>query len=395
MIDQLNNALKHLDARVLPDMDKFNGEVGENLTKYFTRFESYCAQKFKGKRYLWINELEKNLDTKTSDALKTLRQFDDDYEDVKRKLLNWYKDQSDARKVKTRKKFERARPLPQESMFAYSSRLESLYKVAFPNHSVEESTSLVQQFKNTVPKPMRKIVKSEIINRKMKDKKVLWSKVQKLARIYDVEGSEEDKDQEKKIGKPVDVVINLKETPKQYSNPRENIQHNQHSHFKGQHESRYNSHFGQTRPFHRPNYNSGAISKYFPRENNNRFSHPTRFSRPPNPQLALRCKICNWFGHESVNCPKRLGQCFKCGENDHFIANCPNTNFNQRRGYSISPEYNRDNFKGQRSTSQHNFYRNQRQQNSNFYNSNRFQRNWTPNQHDSNWNQHLNSKPPA
>ena len=83
---------------------------------------------------------------------------------IRKKLINWYKDEKEIRKAKARKKFQQARPKSGESYFAFSNRLENLFNIAYPRHVPKTSNTLVYQFKAAVSKPMKQILDSEMMS---------------------------------------------------------------------------------------------------------------------------------------------------------------------------------------------------------------------------------------
>lgn len=142
--------LKRLDNRSIPKQEPFHDEAGQDLNRYLVRFEEYCTNTFKGNRYLWIVELERNLQGRVLEGFRSLRDYEDDYEDVKSKLLTWYTNNKELRRKKAKKRFQNARPKPKESMYLFSTRLEGLYKLAFPKHDITQSKTLLNQFKKVV-----------------------------------------------------------------------------------------------------------------------------------------------------------------------------------------------------------------------------------------------------
>ena len=348
--------LKKLDSRKVPELDKYNESTGQDLVKYLHRFEDYCQETYRGKPYLWVTELERHLSGKTLETFTCLRSFDDDYHDIKKKLISWYRQEEDIRKVRARTKFENARIKNGESMYNFSSRLEQLFKVAYPKLNFKQSNKLIYKYKESVPRQMKEILNSQIMNLKMREKKISWKQIQKCSRIYDLDISmlkikdDSDSDHSRK-----EIIINLskpdkKEMKKLDSN--NNIEFNQPPR-KYNAVNQINRYQQRFYPEHRGsqgnnNYRFQNISLYNP--NANHFSNFERstFQRQQAPTMndAKKCTVCYKFGHTYINCRKRLGECFLCGERNHFVRQCPRTinspNFQLRsRGKSFSPQKNR------------------------------------------------------
>ena len=189
----LAKILKKLDMRPVPQFDHFDEDSGQNLRSYLQKFETYCKENFKGKSYLWTSELERHLKGQTLRNFKLLRDFDDEYEDVKVKLMRWYKDEKGIRKANAKRKFENAKPVANESFFTYSSRLEKLYKQAYPKHDVERSSTLIQTFKRGVSKQLRNILNKEIRELRIANKKLTWNRIQMCTRFFDLQLLEKEK----------------------------------------------------------------------------------------------------------------------------------------------------------------------------------------------------------
>ena len=130
----------------------FSEDSGQDLVKYLERFEEYCSDSFKGRKYLWIGELERQLKGKTLHGFKAIRDFDDSYEEMKAKFMKWYAADRELRKNKAKLKFKNAKPKSGETLFLYSTRLEGLYKKGYSSQKVDTSKTLMDQFKRTAQK---------------------------------------------------------------------------------------------------------------------------------------------------------------------------------------------------------------------------------------------------
>ena len=84
------NVMSKLDNKKVPLQEKIDESSGQTLKKYLVKFESYCKSNFKGNQDFQIGELDRHLTWKTWDAFRAVRDVDDNYENLKRKLLEWY-----------------------------------------------------------------------------------------------------------------------------------------------------------------------------------------------------------------------------------------------------------------------------------------------------------------
>jgi hypothetical protein len=329
-ITSLARVLERMDYRTVPELEKYSDNSGQDLIKYLDEFEDYCRQTFKGKTYLWIGELERHLTGRTAEAFKALRQFNDEYVVVKGKLVVWYKDETEVRKARSRQKFEQVTPKSGESIYIYSSRLENLYKTAYPRHDIQFSNTLLYKFKSTISKSVRDIINSQIMSAKLDDKKMTWATAQKCARVYDAEISmqkEESKDDEDK-----EIVINLsnEHTRKQSQPYNQNINVDKRHHNNNDQDNKYPVNYYQN------SNNQNTIRPYqFPpryinpaEQQRSQYQQRPRFNTPPPHSMSHRCQVCNRFGHSIEDCRTRLRSCFVCGDRNHFVRDCPNRNYN-------------------------------------------------------------------
>jgi hypothetical protein len=101
------------------------------------------------------------------------------YDVVKRKLLQWYDDMKETRKKRNKLSFTNARYNSSKSMFIFSNRLEKLFKLAYAFRRVEDSRTLRERYVAAVPKPFRRILTSQILSYKIKEKVVTCRILQK------------------------------------------------------------------------------------------------------------------------------------------------------------------------------------------------------------------------
>jgi len=213
-IGMLVDVMKKLDARKVPAQEIFDEDSGQDLRKYLIKFEKYCVNNFRGDRDLWIGELERHLEGKTREALRAMKDSNTSYEELKQKLLDWYDNLKELRRKKNKEKLSKIKYVTGESTFLYSTRLENLYKLCFPNKKINESKSLREKFVATVPKKFRSILSSTILAHKLSDKKITWKMIQKCARHYDLEKEKEQgvSEEEKSEVKEIEININKHHT---------------------------------------------------------------------------------------------------------------------------------------------------------------------------------------
>lgn len=365
--NSLTEILKRFDNRQVPQQEKYNEESGQDLGKYFEKFDKYCRDNFKGDKDFWIGELEKHLGGKTLECFKSIRDFSDTYEDVKAKLMTWYKDESQLRKSRNRQKFKNARPKQGETLFLFSSRLETLFKLAYPKHNIQQSNTLIDQFQASISRSAKDIIRAQILSLRAGDKKVEWRKIQKWARLIDVErekdrvanDSFETEDQPNDVKEIIvsltaDPSVHVKDT-KLDSSSRKHIEQSKTDPYKyapncaelnrpnkynnsnkgRPNHQRYNSsydgnsysangYYQQKQDQNRGNYVSQDRSLYNGRRYNSSKGNDERVDGRPGV-----CYLCKRYGHFQRDCKMSSKSCFTCGSKDHLMRNCPRYNFRQ------------------------------------------------------------------
>lgn len=159
-IENLTRAMEKLDTRKTPSPGKFGMESEIELKVFLDRFEIYCNNNFKGDKQFWIYELEQHLLGKFLTAFRVMKTCDDDYDDIKKKLLGYYKGIKSERKAKHRKIFRDIKFNRGEAVYFFSARLEKQYRLAYPSHNIKESKTLQEKFAVSLPKSIRALWKT-------------------------------------------------------------------------------------------------------------------------------------------------------------------------------------------------------------------------------------------
>lgn len=384
--EMLLGAFARLDGRKVPAQEKFDEKTGQDLKRYLKKFESYCDSNFKGGRSLWIGELERHLSGKVLEALQAVRDVDDSYEKVKKKLLEWYNNMKDLRKKKNRSRYEKAQFIHGESLYLYSSRLEKLYRVAHPNHNVKTSKSIQEKFQASIPKSARTLLSSQIMAYKINNKKITWKVIQQCARYYDLEREKEQGEGKRKGQESEEEVVISVGQGRKYKDvatqddkpitkiPKGNVNLAGQSQSKAPAGTNPVPHTQDLSPFAIPNqklhgqtglgmYPSSYYPQYMPgypvpfgyaegcQVGRGYNTYPAAFGEPqrtlassasrptfdhPPPHLAnrtVRCTFCNRIGHTINNCRTKWNHCYWCGSAGHYFRQCPQQNFNNYNNF--------------------------------------------------------------
>ncbi|XP_047740741.1 uncharacterized protein LOC108680678 [Hyalella azteca] len=237
-----------------------------NFNVYLQSFEEYCKKNFRHAPRFWICELQNKLQGDTLTAFKTLRSVNDSYESLKLKLVKWYDKHRLARKSNDRSQFVYANFIKAESMHSLATRLEKLFQVAFPCKDVNTSKTLREKFLSTLPRNLKELLKTQILDHGMSWKKIQWSDVKQLSSYCD-------------IVKSCDY---------------------------------HNSNMEENNCMVNEKYNDSRIY----------WQCSERTSKHPSGKNS-KCFHCGRMGHVEAECRSKSGACFTCGSFDHFFYNCP------------------------------------------------------------------------
>ena len=185
--DYLKIMAERMDNRKVPECEKFDEEAGHDLEEFLDEFEDYCRENVKGDSKHWIKELENQLSGETLDAFKSLKEYKYPYYKLRRKLLLWYDEMEEERKKQYKANFQSIKQSKNESLYMYSTRIERVFKLAYPRKDVERSNTLREKYMDTVNYAFYKVLKSIISYDDYNQKQTKWSAIQRTARKHDRE----------------------------------------------------------------------------------------------------------------------------------------------------------------------------------------------------------------
>ena len=295
--------LTKLDTRKILDLPMFEEYGNVNLHEYISMFEEHYEANYKGSRKLWINELEKYLSGNILEYFLAIKQNETRYKKIKEKLTKWYDDENENRKRKAKRTFEKCKMKDEETSIMFSNRLLTNFKRAYPKKNCNKSETLISKFLKTIPRKLREKLDNQILNYKLKNKKMTFDKIQRIVAVLDV--NEEHQEEEEDI-----IRINL-------------AKHN-----------------GNDKKLD----NDRKWDRDYKLKNKSNLERDPQTS--PDDHYGV-CSYCKRYGHNNENCRKRLRTCFKCGNFGHFVRDCKLNNkmeHQRNRTQSESPKrnYNRN-----------------------------------------------------
>ena len=357
----LETLLSKIDNRKTPVLANYDEKGSMSLRSYLETFENHCEDNLKGGKPN-TDELESHLEGDTLKAFKAMKDVSDSYKIVKEKLLTWYDDTKELRKERYRLEFNDMKPKADESLFQYSTRMEKIFKLAYNKLNVQSSTTLKNKFvKTLLPKSARKSFTDLMFSASMTGTKVLWSQMQKCARLKDIEL--EKKRQETQVENndddPIEINIqhnNKKDTvheSKNYDNYSGESSRRRDGVFDNKNQRLYGMrpppkfHYNRSQEdrnqgnMQQPNYKRQTEQNYTKSTN----YQTNKFSSPPIANYRS-CYKCGRMGHTSNVCRTNLGPCFNCGKMGHLQRDCY---MNRRRSNSQPRQQNYRNYHRDRS----------------------------------------------
>lgn len=330
----LYHALENIrQPRDVVPPDVFNGSEGFSMRRFLEEYEQYFSIKYKGSEKQKAKLLEKFLDGHVLRAYKAVGGARMRFDDLKPKLLRWYRSERPNLRHQAELDFEKAKIESEDTLHIYAMRLERLADRAYPDSGRDQERKLCRKFKNTVPRNFyRSMMESERNLGLMGGQRELkWSDMMLLAE------SEDRLQRNQRSESSASTHVELDCDPSVWFSRPAPRSYNQ---VEGTAETKTED----SKPEH-----GGARPKYGNTIFHNSNRSPVRENKPfDSPRRTLPyCHWCGRCGHLEASCWNKAGSCLICGSVNHYKDGCPNfesgwRNFNPICSNCGGPHIGRD-----------------------------------------------------
>ena len=256
----------------VPDLDKFEIAGPIKFSKYLKTFERYCENKFRGSRDDWTGELGKVLIGKMKEYYVAYGGSTVPYTQMKEKLTAAYRRYKTFTHDGENQAFNSAKMLPGEAPDIFALRLEYLFEKSHKNSNTQRSKTLKRKLINCLPKEMGQEIRKHMNDSKtLHNKSITWNQILKLINSMNIEDYENEK-----YGKEFEPqIFNANLEKKEIVNQRKR---------------------------NKSVYNSQAKI------------------------VQQTCQWCGKYGHNELDCRRKIGACLACGDLTHKLPNCTKKN---------------------------------------------------------------------
>ena len=277
-------------------------ESGRSFSKFLSAFEDYCESRYsRARRHLWTHELSRFLEGEILSVYLAYGGPEKKYKKIKKHLENWHEQAKERIGSSRKAQYRSAKIQPGESLKLFATRLENLYRVAYPRKDIDGS-DLKRQLLSSIPEHAGEVLQSDLAFMKATTKQSpTWGDVLRLL---------EKQDQEERRSR------------RTQSRSRHRSKSPDFKPWAGVDRKHLVMPVRTDSPVRR-RYQSRSPKNY-PRSPKN---YPRSPRNGPSPRKSPpKCGWCRRVGHSYDYCRRRLNQCLACGSSEHFISGCPMRN---------------------------------------------------------------------
>ena len=268
----LQSLVRLLDKGKCPKPDIYSLESGRSFSRFLASFEVYCENRYSRCNIdLWTPELGRLLEGEMKEVYDAHGGPDQKYRKMKRHLETWHAEAKERISSSRRALYRNARMQSGESLKIYATRLEHLFRMAYPRRELD-GKDLKRHLLTTIPAQVGENLEHDLaILKTATGKQNTWGDVLKLLENQD-----------------------------------ETVRRQQRSSSPSQESKSW----------------AGAVKKHLVMQ----IQTPSELNRSKSPRhrspSSLTCHWCKKPGHHYKDCRRRLNLCLRCGAADHHIAKC-------------------------------------------------------------------------
>lgn len=281
----LSSMVQMLGRHSCPKPEVYSLESGRSFSRFLQSFEAYCEGKYSSAhKDLWTSELGRFLDGEIKQVYDACGGPEKKYRKMKNHLESWHSGAKERITSSRRSQYRSAKILPNEKLLIFATRLENLYKMAYPNRALD-GKDLKRQLVSAIPVSAAETLERDLaLVRATTGRQNTWGDVLRLLEIQDESSRRGSATPQFTVPSPSQtwagaVHKNLAMRVETGTKPKQKYQP--------------------------PREKSKSPQRYF--------SSPGR----------RQCNWCKRLGHEYKNCRRRLNQCLRCGSDEHRISDCP------------------------------------------------------------------------
>lgn len=311
-LELLVNAINQKES---PKPEPYSLVSGRSFRKFLDNFEAYCSSRFSAiNKDLWTSELGRFLEGEIKEVYEVLQGAEQGYRTMKKQLQAWHLDAKTRIQSSRRVQFQNARYKPGEGYKLFATRLEYLYRAAYPHQEVLNGKDLRRQLFKTLPTDVSEILERDLaVMKTTTARKATWKDILSLLEIQD--NSRRRKERESSLAPqgslPQNSVLRPEVSPWKGTNNIHMMEVTVPTHQPVQ-----RSRMPTYQPFQR-----SGVPTYQPVQRL-RMPRPGEYVNSSQDNYVPYCKWCRKRYHTYENCRRRLNLCLRCGAPDHHIANC-------------------------------------------------------------------------